>query len=96
MANHRLAISSESDIEFESVTAGGQRAIERSKRIFGNRTKAAGTAMSEKKRGAHGVRGSVQIEVADGLAGVRSLFRFLQRFLELLFQQVGGMFLRLD
>ena len=33
---------------------------------------------------------SVKIEVADGLAGIGSLFSFANGFLELLFQQIGG------
>src|SRR5438045_8801872 len=33
---------------------------------------------------------SVKIEVADGFAGIGSLFSFANGFLELLFQQIGG------
>src|ERR1051326_4944444 len=36
---------------------------------------------------------SVEIEVADWLAGIRSFLRLFQGFLELLFQQVGGVLL---
>src|SRR3954464_7846013 len=39
---------------------------------------------------------SIKIEVADGLARIGGLLGFLESFLELFFQQVGGVFLGLD
>jgi hypothetical protein len=40
------------------------------------------------------IKASVQFEIADRLSSIRRLFRLLYRFLEFLFQQFGGMFLR--
>src|SRR5882724_6603961 len=39
---------------------------------------------------------SIEIEIADRLAGIRRLFRLLHRFLEFLLQQLRSMLLRID
>lgn len=40
--------------------------------------------------------GSIEIEIANGFAGVGSFFGFFERFLKFLLEQFGGVFLRLD
>src|SRR4029077_13400477 len=52
--------------------------------------------MAEQKRTSGCGHESVEVEVANRLARVGRLFRFLDRFLKLLLKQVGSVLLRLD
>src|SRR5581483_10705705 len=94
----RNAIARESHIELESITAIGDRPIKGRKGVFTNGSEAACSAMAKQQRAAH-VRtpkfGSVKVEVPDGLSGIRSFLRLLERLLEFFLQQIGCVLLRL-
>ncbi len=89
MADDRLPISGQPNIEFESVAALSEGKIKGCKRVFRDRLLGTGAAVAEKQRtyrhpfdftrtrtGAS-VWNLVEIEIADGLAGIGSFFGFL-------------------
>ena len=99
MANHCLPIGGDAHVEFKAVAAVGQRAVEGCQCIFGNRFDGPGAAMPEQQRAAThsalSAERSVEIEVTDGLAGIRRFLCLPDRLLKLFLQQVRRVLLSL-
>lgn len=91
VADDGFSVGREPHVEFEAITAVRQGPVERGQSIFRDRLKGTGAAVAEQERatggrGRHG-RALLEIEISNWLARVRSLFRFLQRFLKFLLQE---------